>query len=483
MKGLWGWLNKSTPKGSILFMAPEVLHGHQPSSASDVYSFAMFLCELMTRGRPYGVKAYPMTINGPQRENSWSIHSAENNNGSRENENGMINSDPNCTDGFDISQSSSGADDVDLEETIAIRPITEVPAAEETTRKRTGRRVSFSSRTSDESEREGDDSSKVRHRQSLTSTGTANVSAESSKSTYEFVGTVKGEMYTRDEIIEKVKDTTLDPPFRPDIPEDAPQVLRDICIECWHKNPKRRPTMHEIEERLDSVVSNETVAQQLMRRGSMFDTIIPRDVQDKLARGESVPPVPYDEATVIFSDIVQFTKISSALTAEQVGDLIGRLLSQFDTLCRQHNVKKLDIIGDAFIGVAGVPTADPLHATKAAAFALNAIEVARRTLICPARPQLGHVQVRFGMATGSVVATVIGGSEHPKYTLFGDTVNTASRMETTSEPNRCQCTEDTAKALHEFSPEIQLELRGNVDVKGKGTMKTYWITGIDDEDD
>jgi len=483
MKGLWGWLTKSTPKGSILFMAPEVLHGHQPSAASDVYSFAMFLCELMTRGRPYGVKAYPITINGRQRDFSWSMHTAENTHGNRENENGTNNPD---SDGFDVSQSSAGADDADLEETIAIQKIQEVPTAEETTRKRTGRRVSFSSRNSDESEREGDDSSKsskIRHRHSLTNTGTTNASGESSKSTYEFLGTVNGEMYTRDEIIEKVKDTTLDPPFRPDIPEDAPQVLRDICIECWHKNPKRRPTMHEIEERLDAVVSNETVAQQLMRRGSMFDTIIPRDVQDKLARGESVPPVPYDEATVIFSDIVQFTKISSALTAEQVGDLIGRLLSQFDTLCRQHNVKKLDIIGDAFIGVAGVPSRDPLHAVKAAAFALAAIDVARETLICPAKPQLGYVQVRFGMATGSVVATVIGGSEHPKYTLFGDTVNTASRMETTSEPNRCQCTEATAKMLQEFSPETKLELRGSVDVKGKGTMETYWITGIDDEYD
>jgi len=483
MKGLWGWLNKSqTPKGSVLFMAPEVLHGHQPSPASDVYSFAMFLCELMTRGRPYNVKAYSNKQGTRDREFSWSMHSGgehldSSKDGSKENDNELNGSDLDLVD-FDISQSSA-VDEPELEETLAIQQIAEIPITEDPVTRKTGRRVSFSSRTSEESEKEPDDSSKSRRRNSLASAGNSNVS---SKGCYEFLGTVGGEMYTREEIIEKVKDLTLDPPFRPDIPDDAPQVLRDICIECWHKNPKRRPTMHEIEERLDAVVSNETVAQQLMRRGSMFDTILPRDVQDTLARGESVPPVPYEDASMIFSDIVEFTKISSVLTAEEVGDLIGRLLSQFDTLCRQHNVKKLDIIGDAFIGVAGVPTMDPFHARKAATFALDAIECARRTLICPSKPHLGYVQVRFGIATGSVVATVIGGSEHPKYTLFGDTVNTASRMETTSEPNRCQCTEVTAKILKDIAPEIDIELRGNVDIKGKGTMETYWIKGIKDNE-
>eukprot|EP00567_Pseudictyota_dubia_P007674 CAMPEP_0197447798 /NCGR_PEP_ID=MMETSP1175-20131217/14876_1 /TAXON_ID=1003142 /ORGANISM="Triceratium dubium, Strain CCMP147" /LENGTH=77 /DNA_ID=CAMNT_0042979305 /DNA_START=46 /DNA_END=275 /DNA_ORIENTATION=- len=77
--------------------------------------------------------------------------------------------------------------------------------------------------------------------------------------------------------------------------------------------------MKEVEERLSGAFSAENVTQQMMRRGSVFDTILPRDVQDALARGESVPPKSYDDATVIFSDIVGFTNISAALTAEEVG--------------------------------------------------------------------------------------------------------------------------------------------------------------------
>jgi len=289
------------------------------------------------------------------------------------------------------------------------------------------------------------------------------------------VGVVQGVQYTRDEIIENVKDLTIDPPFRPDLPEDAPHFFRDICIEAWHKNPNRRPTMKEIEERLSSAVSNESLTRQLMKRGNMFDSIIPRDVQDKLAKGENVPPVPYNDTSVIFSDIVSFTTLSAALTAEEVGSLILRMLSEFDVLCKKYGVKKLDIIGDAFIGVVGVPNAVPDHATKAAMFALEAIEATNRLLVCDDKPELGFIRVRFGISSGPVVATVIGGAEHPKYTLFGDTVNVASRMESSGEPNRCQCTEATMQLLDKDAGSITVEKRGVVNVKGKGEMETYWL--------
>ena len=114
------------------------------------------------------------------------------------------------------------------------------------------------------------------------------------------------------------------------------------------------------------------------------------------------------------------------LTAEEVGDLIGRLFTKYDKIAAKYGVKKLDVIGDAFLGVAGIPNEEEDHAVRAAAFALEAIEEAKKTPVCPAKPHLGCVSIRFGLASGPVVATVIGSASHPKFTLFGTTVNTAS---------------------------------------------------------
>ena len=178
-----------------------------------------------------------------------------------------------------------------------------------------------------------------------------------------------------------------------------------------------------------------------------------------------------------FSDIVGFTSISAGLTAEESGDLIFRLFTKFDTLCHKHGVKKLDVIGDAFLGVVGIPNALPDHAIRASRFALDCINAANETLICSKKPQLGYTRVRFGAASGSAVATVIGSSQHPKYTLFGDAVNTASRMESTSSPNKCQVTEETANLIRGYSEgsEMTLVSRGKREVKGKGAMETFFV--------
>ena len=116
------------------------------------------------------------------------------------------------------------------------------------------------------------------------------------------------------------------------------------------------------------------------------------------------------------------------------------------------------------------------HAGRAAEFALGAIAAAKLTFICPAKPQLGFVKVRFGLASGSVVATVIGSREHPKYTLFGNTVNTASRMESSGLPDRCQCTKETVDSIKENGLNITFESRGVMEIKGRGQMETFWLT-------
>lgn len=457
INGVWGWYQSNTRRkklrGSLLWMAPEVLHGGVSTPASDVYSYSMFLCELMTRKRPYDCHVLP------------------------ENDMGYRDYDPNAEQNY-----GNKVQEVTLES------YQEEKAA--ASKQGPRRRVSFVDSDSEKSPAQPQDVANGRTQDSRRrNSSTESVASEKSfpsvdksknsiltASSEAMVGIVQSVQYTRDEIIENVKDLTIDPPFRPDLPENAPHFLRDICIEAWHKNPKRRPTMKEIEERLQSVVSDVGLTRQLIARGSMFDSIIPRDVQDKLAKGEHVPPVPYSDTSVIFSDIVSFTTLSAALTAEQVGSLILRMLSEFDVLCKKYGVKKLDIIGDAFIGVVGVPNAVPDHANKAAMFACEAIQATSRLLVCDDKPDLGFIKVRFGISSGPVVATVIGGAEHPKYTLFGDTVNVASRMESSGQANRCQCTKETKEQLDKNPGQVVAKERGEVEVKGKGKMTTYWLS-------
>jgi adenylate cyclase len=197
--------------------------------------------------------------------------------------------------------------------------------------------------------------------------------------------------------------------------------------------------------------------------------VLPEPVAVRLKESDQVIADGFDEATVLFADIVDFTPLSARISPEEVVALLDRIFSAFDQLADRHGLEKIKTIGDAYMVAGGIPLPRPDHAEAVAEMALSI-----RSL-CTDLERAGGlpVTVRIGMDTGPVVAGVIGRRKFI-YDLWGDTVNTASRMESHGVPGEIQVTErvfDRLKGSYAFRP------RGKVPVKGKAEMEAYLLLG------
>ncbi|XP_069983583.1 retinal guanylyl cyclase 1-like [Penaeus vannamei] len=200
-------------------------------------------------------------------------------------------------------------------------------------------------------------------------------------------------------------------------------------------------------------------------------------VADQLKLGMPVAPEEFDDVTIYFSDIVGFTSISAYSTPFEVVDLLNDLYTAFDSTINHYNVYKVETIGDAYMVVGGVPKRIDDHATQIATMALDLLHLSGKFRIrhLPNIP----LMLRIGIHTGPCCAGVVG-LTMPRYCLFGDTVNTASRMESTGSAWRIHVSERTSAALRESGGAYHLEYRGLTKLKGKGEMPTYWLLGKDD---
>ncbi|XP_036106450.1 guanylate cyclase soluble subunit beta-2-like isoform X1 [Molossus molossus] len=202
---------------------------------------------------------------------------------------------------------------------------------------------------------------------------------------------------------------------------------------------------------------------------TLLYAMLPEHVANQLKEGRKVAAGEFKTCTILFSDVVTFTNICAACEPIQIVNMLNSMYSKFDRLTSVHDVYKVETIGDAYMVVGGVPVPVGNHAQRVANFALG-MRISAKEVMNPVTGE--PIQIRVGIHTGPVLAGVVG-DKMPRYCLFGDTVNTASRMESHGLPNSVHLSPTTYRALENQGFEIIA--RGEIEVKGKGKMTTYFL--------
>ncbi len=210
------------------------------------------------------------------------------------------------------------------------------------------------------------------------------------------------------------------------------------------------------------------LGEERARSERLLLNILPAPIADRLKASEESIADQSEGVTVLFADIVGFTPLSARKTPRALVDLLNRIFSEFDALADAHGLEKIKTIGDAYMAVSGLPEPRPDHAARAARMALDMRNATARIAAETGEP----LALRIGLHSGPVVAGVIGRRKFA-YDMWGDTVNTASRMESHSLPGAIHCTDATATLL---KGAFQLQPRGAMEIKGKGEMRTYLLT-------
>ncbi|MBK9249527.1 MAG: hypothetical protein IPM69_15775 [Ignavibacteria bacterium] len=203
----------------------------------------------------------------------------------------------------------------------------------------------------------------------------------------------------------------------------------------------------------------------------ILHNILPSKIADRMLDGEKTIADSHENVSVFFSDIVGFTTLSQRESAHELVGMLNAIFTQFDHIAREHGLEKIKTIGDSYMTVCGAPIPVANHAERTALFALDVAEFMKNY-----QTDSGdRVSIRIGLHTGSVVAGIIGENKFA-YDMWSDAVNTASRMESHGEPGKIHVSEEFMHAVgaENFLP-LRFIPRDEMEIKGKGMMKTYFL--------
>jgi len=236
-----------------------------------------------------------------------------------------------------------------------------------------------------------------------------------------------------------------------------------------NEDSKKQAQMLQLNRKLEATERERQIKiAKYQEQERLLHDILPSNIANRILQGETTIAEYSEKVCVFFSDIVSFTEISQTIQPNELVNSLNSIFQVMDSIAKKYSIEKIKTIGDAYMAVSGIDNSDHNAHYNIAMFAFEVIEKLRFI-------NLGNqpFEVRIGLHIGDVVSGVIGGYKF-SYDIWGDTVNIASRMESNSKPSKVHITEAFAFAIkdrHEFS----VIPRGEITIKGKGTMNTYWL--------
>ncbi|XP_041371527.1 atrial natriuretic peptide receptor 1-like [Gigantopelta aegis] len=313
----------------------------------------------------------------------------------------------------------------------------------------------------------------------------------------------RGDSRTIEQILGRINNAEI-PLFRPHVQQTTKEegLLADVMRQCWDELPNNRPTFQHVlqlltklnkgrktniidqmihritkySEHLETMIQERTLLlnEEKKKMDQILSKMLPRAVIEDLKLGKSVEPESFLSVTVFFSDVVGFTQMAAESTPYEVVNFLNSLYTMFDYVIDHFDVYKVETIGDAYMVVSGLPIRNGInHAGEIASVSLQLLSCVDKFKIAH-KPHL-KLKLRIGIHSGPVVAGVVG-QTMPRYCLFGDTVNYASRMESSGEALRIHVSSECKLLLDELGG-YHLKKRGEISLKGKGKVVTYYLVG------
>ncbi len=247
------------------------------------------------------------------------------------------------------------------------------------------------------------------------------------------------------------------------------KICSDLQRDVYNKESQRALQLSAVRQTMEAERKNLRLREE--ERRSLLQQVLPLSIADRIMAGERRIAEQIDMVGILFADIVGFTQSSSGKSPSEVLEFLEDLFHAIDDVVMLHNCSKIKSIGDSYMATSGTSVADDTDEATQSIIRLARCGLDMLDLLQSSRH--AHVQLRIGMHAGPVVAGVMSGMRLA-YDMWGDTVNVASRMESTSAPGRFQTTAVVADILRPL-PEFRITLREAINVKGRGAMETFWV--------